>query len=94
MKTGSLFLECALLHQSQYAPFLTVAFHPGVCYILHKCVQQETNKNYHNPESKVSDPKRWHLGFTDCQQQMMLSLERQVPELANFKALAQLRQKY
>lgn len=26
MKTGSLFLECALLHQSQYALILTVAF--------------------------------------------------------------------
>lgn len=64
------------------------------CCILNKWRQREPSKNHHDPESKVPYSKRWHPGFTDCQQEIMMSLERQVTELANFKALAQLRQKY
>lgn len=65
MKTRSLFLDCALLHISQHASFLTVAFSAGVCYVLRK-LRQELNKNNHDPKSNISEPKRWHPGFTDC----------------------------
>lgn len=72
-------LEFALLHQTQHAPFLP--FSATVYYILHKWRRQERNKIHRDPESKVSDPKRWHPGFTDCKKQVKMSLERQVPEL-------------
>lgn len=62
MKTRFLFLDCDLGHISQHAP---VAFSDGFCYVLHK-LGQEPSKNNYDPKSKVSGPKRWHPGFTDC----------------------------
>lgn len=91
-KTESLFPNCALLHQSPYDPSLRVSFLVG---FVAGCLREDhKNKNNHDPESKVSDQKRWQPEFTDCQQQLVMSLEKHVPDLANFKALAQLRKKY
>lgn len=69
MKTGFLLLKRALLHWRQYTTFLTGTLPAGVWCMLSEWGHGEHNKNHHGPGNKVSDSKRWHTGFTNCQQQ-------------------------